>query len=97
MAQAISKKEAIKIAKNYKEVNVTPIDSIALITDSNNIKVWVITQKVNVEKEYKRIRKAGMAGMNFICKNRIKINANTGDMISKERIRVGSIHIRGKW
>ncbi|HYV92738.1 MAG TPA: hypothetical protein VE978_13160 [Chitinophagales bacterium] len=91
--QTITKKEAIKIAKQDTIVRMERIKSIKLGTDSTtNTLCWIVEEKINVNKENRKILKSKVGGMHYINADKILINATSGEIVSREKIMLGSIH-----
>ena len=88
--QSIKKKEAIDIAKKDTISNIKKIKSIELVKDSTlNVLCWVIEEKINLKREYSKVK---TSGMKFIYANKISIDANTGKILNRVKVEVGSIH-----
>ena len=88
--QTIKKKEAINIAKKDTISNLKKIRSVELETDSTlNLLCWVIVEKIDLKKEYSKVKTSGMT---FIFANKIYIDANTGKILKREKVKVGGVH-----
>lgn len=98
VCQSIMKSAAIKIAKRDTLAKIKRVETVELIKDSVSL-YWVITEKVNVDRECEKIRKSGHGhnGATIIYANVIRIDANTGQIVSRTKKEVGRIDIRGKW
>ena len=88
--QIIKRKEAINIAKKDTISRINKIKSIELVKDSTlNVLCWVIEEKIDLKIEYSKVK---TSGMKFIYANKISIDANTGKIMVREKIKIGSIH-----
>ena len=94
--QTITKKQAIRIAKQDSKTEINKIEKSELIKDTIP-PCWIITEKINLEKEYDKVRQAKKTGTTFIFADVILINANTGEILSRTGKEVGKIHRCGKW
>jgi len=91
--QSLSKKQALRIAKHDSVYQIKKIDSVELMIDSaSNILCWVVVEKINIKKEQKKISHSKKTGMNYIAAHLIKINAQNGQVVRRERKILGSIH-----
>jgi|688.fasta_scaffold1740496_1 hypothetical protein len=92
--QTTTKRNAMNIAKTDSIVEIKKIKSIELIIDSTtNELCWVVIEKINVKKEWRKIhRQKNLSGNYFVIVSKIKINATTGIIYSRERIELGREH-----
>ena len=89
--QTIKKQAAINIAKKDTISSIKKIKSIELVTDSTlNVLCWVIEEKIDLKSKYSKVKNSGMT---FIYANKIYLDANTGKILKRERIKVGGVHI----
>lgn len=66
------------------------IKSVQLVTDSlTNKRFWLVDEQVNIRKEQSVFNDGGM---HFIYANQLKIDAETGTIISREEIEVRRVH-----
>lgn len=93
ISPTITKKDAMKIAKNDTVTRIKRIETIELVTDptTNNL-CWIILEKVDVAHEQEKISKSTRSGMTHIHADQIKIHSTTGEIFYRGRIQVGSVH-----
>jgi hypothetical protein len=93
--QTITKRKAMKIAKTDSIVEIKKIKSIELISDSTTKELcWVVIEKINEKKEWRKIhrQKNLLSGSYSVVASKIKINAKTGIIYSREIIVLGRTH-----
>ncbi len=92
--QTISKRKAIRIAKTDSFAKMKRIESTEMVLDpASNTLCWSVLEKINVNRELDKIFKSKRNGMTNVYADKIILNAYTGDVVSREKIWAGSIHI----